>query len=425
AWLQALKAIGMRCDWKVLTCADYGDATTRERFFLYGRSDKKALRWPDATHAPRGYEVDLLDTRKTWRSAAEIIDWSRPGTSIFTRKRPLVKNTLSRLLAGAQRNHWPKQHIEALQDLIDGKAPRLQVSAEEAEAISRQLGMPLVMGTASPATARGADRPIPALTAGGGVHFAESILLHKHDSDGGRSFRSVLEPAPTFTTEGAPSLARPIITPYYGGGSGLTGQSADEPMPAQGTRDRFALATPFLVPNFGERPGQEPRTHSIDEPAPTIAASGHIQLAQAVIAPCTHHDSSNRARGADEPLPTITGANRGDLAMAQPFVSLCTHGNDRNAGRAVDEPLATVTTAKGGEMTLATPALAEGYYIDILYRMLHWSELARATSFEDEGRPYQFTGTATEITKQIGNAVPIRTGTALCASALEGLRAAA
>lgn len=421
AWLEALKAIGFRVEWKVLVCADYGDATTRERFFLYGRSDKKALRWTEATHAPRGKEVDLLGVRKPWRAAAEIIDWSRPGTSIFTRKRPLVKNTLSRLLAGAKRNHWPKQHVEALQAMIDGRQPRLKVTVEEAEAIARQLGIPLVMATGGGGTARGVDRSIPGLTTGGQngatPHFAEPILLHKHDSEGGRSWRPVTEPVNSLTTEGAPALSSPIITPYYGGGSGLTGQSANDPLPAQGTKDRFAVATPFLVPNFGERPGQEPRTHAIAEPAPTIAATGHIQLAQAVIAPCTHHDTSNRARGVSEPLPTVTGANRGDLALAQPFVSLCTHGNERNGARSVEEPIGTVTTAKGGEMTLATPAL-EGYYIDILYRMLHWSELARAHSFEDEGKAYHFTGSTTEITRQIGNAVPIRTGTALCSMAL-------
>lgn len=540
AWLAALKAIGMRCEWKVLMCADYGDATTRERFFLYGRSDMKRLRWPEATHAPRGKEVDLLGTRKTWRSAADIIDWSRLGTSIFTRKRPLVKNTVSRLLAGAKRNHWPRQYIDALQALIDGKQPRLQVTIEEAEAIARQLGTPLVMATGGGGTARGVDRPIPSLTTGGqngatphfaeavimgtpsnamakGVHsnpvptiltggngagnarpqfvqpilvnrhsdhgtdvrakpvseplptvtgsgagyIAEPIILHKANSDGGRSARGVDEPAPTVTTNGAGALVQPIITPYYGGGSGRTGQSAAEPLPSQGTRDRFAvaqptifrvnqadgrergigsaadpvptltaseslgLATPFLVPNFGERPGQEPRTHGIAEPAPAITASGHIQLAQAIVMPCTHHDASARARSEDQPLPAITGANRGELALAQPFVSLCTHGNERNGARSVGEPIGTVTTAKGGEMTLAQPALADGYYIDILYRMLHWSELARATSFEDQGRAYHFTGTATEITKQIGNAVPIRTGTALCRNALEGMRLAA
>ena len=421
AWLAALKAIGMKIDWKILTCADYGDATTRERFFLYGRSDKKALRWAEPTHI-RGGGTDLFGSRLPWRSAAECIDWNRPGTSIFTRKRPLVKNTIARLLAGAKRNNWPRQHVEALQAMLDGKEPRLLVTAEEAEAIAAQLGMPLVMATGGGGTARGVDRPIPSLTTGGQngatPHFAEPILLHKHDSDGGRSWRGVGEPVTSLTTEGAPTIAQPIITPYYGGGSGKTGQGAGEPLPAQGTKDRFAVATPFLVPNFGERPGQEPRTHDIEEPTPTICTSKTLSVARAVIMPCTHHDTSNRARGDDEPLPTITGANRGDLTVAQPFVSLCTHGNEGNHGRSVEEPIGTVTTAKGGEMTLATP-VADGYYIDILYRMLHWSELARATSFEDQGHSYHFTGTTTEITKQIGNAIPIRTGTALCMQALQ------
>lgn len=517
AWLNALKAIGMRFEYRVLTCADYGDATTRERFFGYGRSDRKPLRWPDPTHI-RGGETDLLGTRAPWRAAREIIDWSRPGTSIFTRKRALVRNTLSRLLAGAKRNHWPRQHVEALQDLIDGRTPRLLVSREEAEDIARQLGTALVMATGGGGTARGVDCPIPGITTGGhngatphfaepvvmgvgssaaarGVeqpcptittggasstdhpgnarpHFVQPIIIPKCTSTGGNS---VGEPVQSILTGGAGALVQPIIAPYYGGGSGLTANGADEPLPAQGTKDRFAVASPtvfrvnqgatptliraghgddghshegrvldeadpvpaitgsneigiavpFLVPNFGERPGQDPRTHSIEGPAPAITATGHVQLAQAVISPCTHHDASNRARGDDEPLPAITGANRGELTVASPFVSLCTHGNEGNAGRPVTDPIGAVTTARGGEMTLATPAITDTYYIDILYRMLHWSELARATSFEDQGKTYQFTGTATEITKQIGNAVPIRTGSALCAALLDDMRLAA
>lgn len=500
AWVQALKAIGMRVDWKVQTCANFGDATTRERFFLYGRSDKQALRWPEPTHA-RGGHTDLLGTLKPWRPAAEIIDWSRPGSSIFTRKRPLVKNTLTRLRAGAERNRWPQQHIDALQALIDGETPRLQVTAEEAVEIASRLGIPLVMATGGGGTARGVDCPLPTMTAGGeggatphfaepvvmgtlsnatakGVHrnpvptilnarphLAEPIILHKMNSDGGRSARGIGEPVPTVTTNGAGWLARPIITPYYGGGSGLTGRSADEPLPAQGTKERFAvasptifrvnqghgrtrgitsgaepvptltaseslgvatpfltayhgpkregddrvhdldeplgtqttenrfgLALPFLVPNFGERPGQTPRTHAIDDPLPTVAAGGHIQLAEPFVTHITHHDTSLRARGVREPLPTITGANRGELALAAPFLT------------GFDGP--------------AQPPLADGFYIDILYRMLHWTELARATSFEDGDYTYEFSGTATEITKQIGNAVPIRTATALCAALL-------
>jgi DNA (cytosine-5)-methyltransferase 1 len=55
---------------------------------------------------------------------------------------------------------------------------------------------------------------------------------------------------------------------------------------------------------------------------------------------------------------------------------------------------------------------------DILFRMLHWRELARAMSFSDADSDYEFAGTKTEITKQIGNAVPVRTARALVAAAL-------
>lgn len=530
AWAQALKAIGMRGEWRVLGCANFGDATTRERFFYYGRSDRKALRWPEPTHT-RGGETDLLGTRQPWRAAAEIIDWSRPGTSIFTRKRPLVKNTVSRLLAGAKRNHWPQQHIEALHALANGETPQVKVTAEEAEDIARRLGIPLVMSTGGGGVARGVNQPIPTVTGGGlnGVtpHFAEPIIVNRHTCDYGIGASGIRNPVPTVTTHGAGWLAepiiipkcsstggnavrdpmhtimaggagalvQPIIAPYYGGGSGLTAKGADEPLPAQGTKDRFSVATPtliraghgddghsldgrvldpadpipsitgsneigvatpFLVPNFGERPGQEPRTHAIDEPAPAITATGHIQLAEAFlfrsnqsdgrygsqrsvsepmptvtgsesmavakafIAPCTHQDESNRTRDIGEPLPTITGANRGELALSLPFIANYHGQKSENDHRvcAVNDPLPTQDTEN--RYALATPAVANGYYIDILYRMLHWSELARATSFEDQGKTYQFTGTATEITKQIGNAVPIRTGSALCAAILEG-----
>jgi DNA (cytosine-5)-methyltransferase 1 len=50
--------------------------------------------------------------------------------------------------------------------------------------------------------------------------------------------------------------------------------------------------------------------------------------------------------------------------------------------------------------------------------MLHWRELARAMSFSDADSDYEFAGTKTEITKQIGNAVPVRTARALVAAAL-------
>lgn len=263
AWLDALRAIGFRLDYRVLCCADYGDPTTRQRFFLIGRSDRKALRWPEPSHT-RGGAVDLLGRRAPWRAAAEIIDWSIRGTSIFTRKRPLKPNTVRRILAGAERYDWPAPYIAALRALLDGAEPRLDVTTDEAAPLLLNL-----RGTSEAhlqASARGVDGPLGTLTAGG-THVGLVMAT------------------------GAGGVAR-----------------------------------------------------LLDDPLPTVAATGHIQLAE--------------------------------------------------------------------------PAV-DGYRIDILYRMLHWRELARAMSFDDEGEEYQFAGTATDITKQIGNAVPGRTAKALIRALLE------
>lgn len=386
AWCEALRGIGFRLDYRILNCADYGDPTTRQRFFLIGRSDRGALRWPEATHA-RGGVVDLLSSRRPWRSAAEIIDWSHPGTSIFTRRKQLAPKTLRRILAGAERYAWPDAHCEALRALLAGREPVLDISAEAAAPyLHANAPVGVVMATGAGGVARPLSEPIPTVTAGGDggarPHFARPIIVHRCNSDGGRNARGLDEPVPTIATRGAGYLAVPLVSSYYG--NAQCAAPATDPLATVTTKDRFsiatpvvvqlsnqssqqkprsaddplrtittarggdmAVATPFLVPNFGERPGQDPRTHDLRDPLPTVAATGHIQLAEAVV----------------------------------------------------------------------TPA----YRIDILYRMLNYRELARGTSFDDEGEVYDFAGTATEITKQIGNAVPGRTAKALVGALCEDL----
>jgi DNA (cytosine-5)-methyltransferase 1 len=380
AWIASLRAIGFRLDYQVLCCADYGDPTTRRRFFLIGRCDRKALRWPEPTHA-RGGATDLLGTRAPWRSAAEIIDWNERGSSIFVRKRPLKPNTVRRILAGAKRYDWPQVYVDALQALLNGAEPRLDVTADEAapfllrlrgtseshlqasaHGVDGPLGtltangthVGLVMATASCGAARSLDNPIPTVTTGGNgarPHFVTPLLMGVGNSN---AAKAVSDPAPTITTGGGssekrpgnarPQLIEPIVTPYYGGGSGLTGKAASEPLDSITTKARFGVA-------------------------------------QAVIVSTSNSSSPGVPRGADEPLRTIT-------------------------------------TAKGGDMGLAAP-VATGCRIDILYRMLNRRELARAMSFDDEGQVYDFAGTGTEITKQIGNAVPGRTAKALIRALLE------
>ena len=58
------------------------------------------------------------------------------------------------------------------------------------------------------------------------------------------------------------------------------------------------------------------------------------------------------------------------------------------------------------------------YQLDIRYRMLSNRELAYAMGFNEIGNDYEFAGNQAEVTKQIGNAVPVLLTEALVAAVL-------
>jgi len=94
AFVNILK-INYTVEWRILNAADYGDATTRERFILIAKKGKnRKIEFPSPTHFSRKeiakQEKGLFtDQLQEWRSAASIIEWNRKGESIFGRKKPL------------------------------------------------------------------------------------------------------------------------------------------------------------------------------------------------------------------------------------------------------------------------------------------------------------------------------------------------
>lgn len=98
AWLMALRSLGYQVDHQLLNAADYGAATSRTRLFVVARKGKRSPIFPDQTHE-KSPKADLFK----WRAAAEVIDWSIPCPSIFTRKRPLADKTLRRIEMGLRK----------------------------------------------------------------------------------------------------------------------------------------------------------------------------------------------------------------------------------------------------------------------------------------------------------------------------------
>src|SRR5258708_6730066 len=181
AWIAALEAIGFRLEWRVLNCADFGDATTRERLFILGWQSKKPLPWPVPSHSRR---ADLFGA-KPWRAAREIIDWSISGLSIFDRKRPLAAKTIARIVAGVVKFRWPEPFIVVLRQHCD---------------------------------ARGIDLPLPAVTAGGThIGLAQPFTLSTRQHTGGPAPRLGNDPGATLTaTDSRIAVVEPFLLNRHG-----------------------------------------------------------------------------------------------------------------------------------------------------------------------------------------------------------------
>ena len=387
-WVRSLWGLGYDVEWRILNAADYGDATSRVRFFLQARKDGRPIRWPEATHSRTGGE-DMLGSLPKWRGAREIIDWSNVGRSLLDdpkyKRRPLSVNTRRRIARGLRRFGGSlADYYIGLLDLDDELA---DVSVSDAGSETRAFHGSDRQNTAP----RDMEEPIPTVTTwgNGGCYMVQPVarpFLLGQQSCGAP--RDAVEPVPTIAAAGAISVIRPIIVEYYGKGES---RIVDEPLSTATTKGRHALtqatAIPLemavsesagdggkdedsrqkvcacIIPNFGERANQVPRVHDVDAPTPAVTSRGAGCLL----------------------TPTVLE---------------------------VDEV--------GGDVDPKRLVLIDGqlHLLDIRYRMLQNPELARAMGFSDEEQAYEFVGNVTEITKQIGNAVPVRIAAALVKAVL-------
>ncbi|TIN87543.1 MAG: DNA cytosine methyltransferase [Mesorhizobium sp.] len=435
AWIETIKRLGFDPEWRKLNAANYGDATTRQRFILKARSDRKLVRWAPLTHARRG-DADLFSDMKPWRPAREIIDWKIKGRSIFNRKKPLASKTLARIYAGAQKFGWPEPFLVILRQHMDGQSIAQPLPTIAANGSHIGLAEPVIMNGRKGNRAKPVSTdPVPTLDTKGGVWLAEPMVLSQHNSG---AARTTGEPLPTITTGGAgveerPGCARPmlvepfVISPRHAmegagprprlvaeplptisaGGSqvglvepfvlsqasGGAPRAASEPLPTIVTGGQRGSGTALISPYYGSGSGEI--CVSADDPLPTVTAKGRFGM----VVPITHADGSNRARDLDEPLPTLTTANRGELA----FIAAQFGERDGQEPRVHDIAEPAPTIAATGHINLVEPT-AE---YDILFRMLEPHELAAAMGFTSDEATYEFAGTKTEQIKQIGNAVSV------------------
>jgi len=303
-----VRGLRYTADWREIRACDKGAPTIRKRLMIKFRRDGKAITWSADTHGKPDSDAVRKGRQQPHRTAAECIDWSIAGKSIFDRKRPLAVNTCKRIAKGLWRY------------VLDCKQPFI---------------VPLRGTSTAHTSTHGIDQPLSTVT-GGGTHHA------------------LVTP---FLTEHANASAQRVFP-------------ADEPLRTQVAQIKgghFSLVAPTLIQSgYGEREGQAPRALDLQAPLGTVVAGGvkHALVAAHI----TKFRFNSIGSALDEPLHTVTAggqmARPAGAAHAMGLVSACLEqangGFYDGDGRDVRDPLSTICTS-GANQRLVSAYLVKYY----------------------------------------------------------------
>lgn len=269
AFVTALNSLGYKVDWRILCAADYGDPTTRTRFFLQAVRGKHKIAWPQPSHSKN---EDIFTSEK-WIPASDIIDWNFAGKSIFDRKKPLAPNTINRIESGIKKfwGEWAEPFLVVLR------------------------------GTGN---VRDINIPLPTVTTSG-AHFGlvEPLILHQMS---GIDCIPTSRPLPTVTTVCGHALVEPFITAIGQTSSKSRCRKIGQPLSTVCTKQEHCLVEPFILPPEGYYRGNNPRR--IDKPLQTVTTRGGGSIVRPFL--MKFYGSGENVKGVDAPLDTVTTKDR-------------------------------------------------------------------------------------------------------------------
>ncbi len=293
-----LEGMGYVVEWKVIRACDFGAPTSRERLFMIARCDGQPIVWPEPTHAKNPSKG-----QQKWKTAADCIDFTDLGKSIFGRKKDLAPATLRRVAKGMKKF------------VIDSAAPFI-----------------VPIANWSGETVQSADEPLRTITSypKGGAFSVVSPIIAPATHQGSDRINDPLEPLPTVTCA---------------------------------NRGELTLISPTLIQSgYGERPGQEPRVPGLDQPLGTVVAGGvKHALAAAHLVKFRFNDAG---KALDEPLPTITSGGNYQrpagaahaMGISTVFMAQMNGGFNTTVAKSIEDPMTTVTNT-GSQQQLAVANL--------------------------------------------------------------------
>ncbi|MEX5531496.1 DNA cytosine methyltransferase [Pseudomonas syringae] len=286
-----LERLGYAVEWRVIRACDFGAPTSRERLFMIARCDGQPIVWPEPTHAKRPAKG-----QKPWRTAAECIDFTDLGKSIFGRKKDLAPATLRRVAKGMKKF------------VIDNPTPFI-----------------VPIANWSGETVQSANEPLRTVTSypKGGAFSVVSPVIAPATHQGSDRINDPLEPLPTVTCA---------------------------------NRGELTLISPTLIQSgYGEREGQQPRVPGIDQPLGTVVAGGvKHALTSSILVGAGGPVYAGKPVAADQPVGTLMTQNH--RAVATAFMAQMNGGFNTTHAKGADEPMTTITNT-GSQQQLVTATL--------------------------------------------------------------------
>lgn len=412
-FVNRLKKLNYRVEWRVQNAADFGAPTHRRRLFLIARRDGKAIQWPEATHGPKEVVGDIGSSRQSgigarqhqgdqhsggrgrlsrssrndradarrdtakrrllpYNVAADCIDWSIPIHSIFLSKeegkrlgvkRPLVENSMKRIARGTWRyvidnprpflvrvNHGGDRSAS---ESIDEPIGTMTAKNGFALATPHITAAPYISKHNGDQVGQPVDEPWPTIVHKPTQNTIVAPVLSQICNTGGNGkyTRGIEEPLGTIVSKNQDVLSCPLFTHYYGDdkADSVRASSLDEPIAVIPTENRFSIACPLLSLFNGEPPDGAIRADAIDQPAATITTANRFTL---VSAWCMQYFGGRTGKPLEEPLPCITACDHN--AVSACFLTKHFGGERATTGtvsKGIDDPLPCITARDHNAIT--------------------------------------------------------------------------
>lgn len=362
-WKSQLEGTGYKVEYRVLVASDYGAPTSRKRLFVLARRDGKPIVWPEATHGDPNTDEVKNGKLLRWRTAADIIDWSRPAPSIFASReeikkvfglsavRPLADTTMRRTIRGV--------------DKYVIKADDPYVIPMNEDNISRLIS-PSIVTANHTGGFHGQDIETPAqtITAKHGYGVTQPVLAPVMMSNNENAVGSAPEePIGTITTGGHKIAILPVITALAQTGGGDRCRSVESQIHTTVSKAETLVTAPTLIQYHGEKNGNV-RAREPERPVMTVDTSNRHAIA--VAAMTKYYGNSNHGQDVCGPLHTITTKDREALIKTN-IIKM----KGQNIGQDVDTPLQTIMAGGThfGAITTKIVKIGTGTYLN------HWPEI--------------------------------------------------